>query len=459
MVRLNRTKQLFIICATVALFAGLLAANELNQPAEKVQSVETRSLSADGIITAFTFLLAALTLMATLFGVFIGYTGWKSAREYEKEVAKAQEAAKRAETAAKEAEATVLEIKNKGKEAIKDIGKLQRIIAEQSIPGVQEKDSLEQNLRAVLKKTDKSYEPVQDIQIKEKLAKLRNQAKDSIKKNDPEQAVVYLQEMISLDQDDAIILHALSLVLLVLQRYDEALEKISTSIQKDPKRGSAYFTRVNVLLSWHEKGGPKPNKESIIADLKLAKKFGHVLTLNDKKLFFDLLSDDEYKESIGSYKDEDKSMVHEMFVIRQKTVKILDGVVAKLDTGDNEGALGLIEASIILNEENPTLWLTLGFVLSELKRYEQAIEKITVALKKNSNLGFAYFIRSYIKLKWLQGGGPTPSKDEIVADVKAAAKYGYGPKEYDEKDKALFTGFLGEYEYSKLVASLQEETK
>lgn len=203
----KQMKHLFIIGITILLFAGLLVANEINKSAEKIQSVEMKSLSPDSIITAFTFLLAALTIMATLFGIFIGYMGYKSSKEYEKEVAKAEIAAKQAEQAAKKAEVTVLQIRSKREKATEEIGKLQRIIDEQIHRSLR-KDSLEQNLKAILETTDDLYKPVQDLKTRERLTELRSKAIGSIKKVNPEQTAVYLQEMISLGQDDAIVLHA-----------------------------------------------------------------------------------------------------------------------------------------------------------------------------------------------------------------------------------------------------------
>jgi len=452
-------KHLFVIGVITVLLAGLLTAPEVNQPAEKVQSAKTKPLSSDSIITAFTFLLGALTVMATLFGVFIGYMGWKSGKEYEKEVVRAEGAASRAQIAAKEAEAAVIEIRSKGEKAIKDIGgKLQKVFDGRSLYRVDETGKVEQNLKAVLEKTNKLYKFIGNRQTREKLTELRSKTISILEKGRPKQAAGYLEQMIALDEDDAVIWHALSLILLALERYDEALEKISTSIKKDPKRASAYFTRINALLSWHKKGGPKPSKDSIIGDIRMANKLGYKSDYEDRVQLADFLNDDEYEGLTGYRKEEDRAISDKKLVICEKIGRILDRAIAKLKEGDNQAALGLIEAATIFFEENASLWVAWGIVLSELERYEEGLQKIEVAIKQDLRDGSAYFNRASVKLKWHRVSGPKPTKEEIVEDIKLAAKHGRLPAKYDEEDKVLLSHFLGKAEYDRLISSLKEES-
>jgi len=72
----------------------------------------------DKVISGFSFLLASLAVMATVFGVYIGYTGWRTGKEYEREVVRAKSGAVKAELAADKAEGALADIRERGEKAI-----------------------------------------------------------------------------------------------------------------------------------------------------------------------------------------------------------------------------------------------------------------------------------------------------------------------------------------------------
>lgn len=282
-----KMKHLFIIGITIALFAGLLAANELNQPAEKVQSVETNSLSADGIITAFTFLLGALTVMATLFGIFIGYIGYKSSKEYEKEVARAEQAANRAEMAAKIAESAVGEIRQKGHEAIEEMqakfSKTAEDISSKTKPGEEAPSEKRDKLLQFVDKVDDMY-----------------------KAKNYEGVINSLEAALMFNEDNAGLWHLSAVALLTKQRFQEALEKITTAINKNPNNGFFYDTRSYIKLSWWRIfEGPKPSKNEIIKDVSKAIELGFNPDNATKEELAYFLDNSEYEKLLGKTKEED----------------------------------------------------------------------------------------------------------------------------------------------------------
>lgn len=471
-------KYLLIISVALALFNSIVAA-EVNEPVGEIKSKEIKqadyqntenvvaqedirvisektSDSIDTVIIAFTFLLGALTVMATLFGIFIGYTWWKSSKEYEKEVRRAEDAANRAEVAAREAEGAIGEIRTKGDKAIKDIGgKLRSTIERKLTNSLKHTTETPENLRASLEEAKKPYEVVQETEVKQKLEELRKKAVACLEKNDPKAALRWLRESVALNKDDIRILGSLGLILLGLENFEEALGTISTAIQKNPKYGAAYFWRIQTKLSWQKKGGPNPSKDSIKSDVRMANELGYTPNHQDRTLLADFLTDEEYIQLMGLSKTKDKTLYCERFLIREQFSRIVESAIKKLKNEDLEETLGLLEACTILDENNPNLWVAWALVLGNLKRYEEGLQKMIVAINKNPKDGFSYFARARMNLEWHQNGGVKPNKEEILSDLKEAAKYGHGPEKYEKDDKALLMDFFGKNEYDKLDRKLQ----
>lgn len=280
-------KKLSITIITILLFSALLIAHEVNQPAEKVQSVGTKSLSANGIITAFTFLLTALTIMATLFGIFIGYMGYKSSKEYEKEVARAEKAAERAEEAAKEAEAIIREIRQKGYEVITDIqAKFNKTAEEIGHKIESEKGGLPEK--------------------KNKLLQLIDKIIDMFKDKNYEGAINLTEALLLFDENNGNIWHLFALVLSGSKKFKEALEKIAIAINKDPNNGVFYESRSFIKLGWWRAfKGPKPSKSEIIKDISKAIELGSIPDNTTREDISCFLDDSEYKKLLGKSKEED----------------------------------------------------------------------------------------------------------------------------------------------------------
>lgn len=284
--KLYKMKHLFIIGITILLFAGLLVANEVNKPAGKVQSVETKSLSADGIITAFTFLLAALTIMATLFGIFIGYMGYKSSKEYEKEVARAEQAANRAEMAAKQAESAVGEIRRK---------------AEKTITGIQTefKEAIEDIKVQAKSETKEPTERENKVQGFLEQLRLKGEAGDYEEiARMVESAIVFAEENIEL-------WYAWARALALQRKYEDALIKVNILIGKDPKYGKAYILRGIARLAWALHDHRQPHMDQIIEDLKKATEVGFETKKGTRLFLSKHLTDAEYKEVFRHTKADD----------------------------------------------------------------------------------------------------------------------------------------------------------
>jgi len=283
----KKMKKALTITIIILLFASLLAADEVNQPAEKAQSVETKSLSADSIITAFTFLLAALTIMATLFGIFIGYMGYKSSKEYEKEATRAEEAAKRAEAAALGAEGVIKEIRQKGDKTITGM----ELQYQQMIQSITNQAKLSER---------ESLEP------KEGISEVFNKIGRKFVENDFKGAADIIEGAILFAQENAYLWHVWSLVLYLQNNFEDALNKIDIGIGKNPSSGAAYHMRASIKLDWWSNfGGPKPSKSEVINDIKNAVEYGAEFTRIDKKLLAKFLDNSEYKELFGKTKEED----------------------------------------------------------------------------------------------------------------------------------------------------------
>lgn len=288
---LYKMKHLFIIGVITVLLAGLSNAGEVNQPAEKVQYAETKSLSSDSIITAFTFLLAALTVMATLFGIFIGYIAYKSGKEYEKEVTKAEDAARRAEEAAKNADILVRQIGQKGEETI---------------------SGMQRSFKDTIKNMKVRFEPEEgeptgaDKKLKEFFEKLRvkDDADDYKGIADiVEGAIAFAEENAELWYVELWYVWARALA--IQSKYQDALIKINTTIQKDSKHGRAYFFRGMLRLVWARREQRQPHMSEIIKDLKKSIELGYEVEKDPKESLSNYLTDVEYKDVFDRTKEED----------------------------------------------------------------------------------------------------------------------------------------------------------
>ena len=104
---------LFFLSASYCMAEGKSVAKE---PSEVL--LEKHENEWDKVISGFSFLLASLAVMATVFGVYIGYTGWRTGKEYEREVVRAKSGAVKAELAADKAEGALADIRERGEKAI-----------------------------------------------------------------------------------------------------------------------------------------------------------------------------------------------------------------------------------------------------------------------------------------------------------------------------------------------------
>lgn len=304
-------KYFLIISAAIAFFNSVPVAAEVNEPVAEIESTrtstahfqnaenvkadkETRVISEntaesrDWIITSFTFLLAALTVMATLFGVFIGYIGYKSGKEYEREVNKAEDAAKRAEAAAKDAEAIIGHIRKKGDKTITEM-----------------KTQFEQMFKDI--KSQENIVGEESLILTEKVDRVTQKIADRFVVKDFKGSADIIEGAISFAGENPYLWHLWALVLYLQNKFEDALEKINTAISKDTSSGPAYHMRVSIKLDWwFNLGGPKPSKSEVISDMMKALKYGIKPTITDKNLFAKFLDDDEYKDLFGKTKEEDE---------------------------------------------------------------------------------------------------------------------------------------------------------
>lgn len=303
-------KYFFKIIATVALLNSVLVAAEVNKPTEEIKSKETKIAqfqtandidveadtraksektveSRDWVITAFTFLLAALTVMATLFGIFIGYMGWKSGKEYERELARAEQAAERAEEAAKEADATVHEIRKKGQKTISD---------------------LEDKFTRTAQDISRTIKPEEGApsEIKSKIVQLIIKIERMYEDRNYEGSINLVEAALLFDENNAQLWHLFAIVLSTKRRFQEALKKVDTAISKDPNQGFFYDSRSFIKLCWWRGfKGPRPSKSEVIKDIKKATELGFEIEQSTKEELSYFLRDDEYKELLGTTKEED----------------------------------------------------------------------------------------------------------------------------------------------------------
>lgn len=283
-------KHLFIIGVITVLLAGLSTAGEVNQPAEKVQSAETKSLSSDNIITAFTFLLAALTVMATLFGVFIGYMGYKSSREYEREVGRAEAAARRAEASSEKAHRLLSEIHEK------------RAEADAATIGIKEK--IEEIMRDVSSQT--ISEKTQPSEMKDKAKELIDTIERKIESGDPLGTEALIEAGILFLGDNV---HWWSLWAATLGKqgkWKDALDKATIAITKSPNDGSLYGLRslikaAHVLIS--EKEG---DKAEAVRDMEKAIELGYEPKKSIKQVFAQLLDNSEYNKLFRTAREDNE---------------------------------------------------------------------------------------------------------------------------------------------------------
>lgn len=302
-------KYLFIIIAALALLNSVLVSAEVNEPVVEMKSTEakpsdfqnaenfkaekdTRVISEktvesrDWVITAFTFLLAALTVMATLFGVFIGYMGYKSGKEYEKEVARAEDAAKLAQDGAKKVEEVLRDIQQRG---------------EETITGMQSsfKDTIE-NMKV-------RFEPEEgeptgaDKKLKEFSEKLR--VKDDA--GDYKGIADIVEGAIAFAEENADLWFAWARALALQRKYQDAMIKVNTTIQKDSKHGRAYFFRGMLRLVWARREQRQPHMSEIIKDLKKGIELGYEVEKDPKESLSKYLMDVEYKDVFDRTKEED----------------------------------------------------------------------------------------------------------------------------------------------------------
>jgi tetratricopeptide (TPR) repeat protein len=459
MQKLRKIKYLFIIGTAIILFTSLWAVGDINQAVEKVQSVETKSLSADGIITAFTFLLAALTIMATLFGIFIGYIWYKSSKEYEQEVVKAEQAANRAEAAAKVVDTVLNDIRSRGESTVRDIrSKGEKAINELELYKHGKPQEIVDSKGRLEDVFDKHK--IKDERFGDKGPKYKTRSyfvseiRSRLEKNNIDGALDTIEKMSELYADDARIWYLWAYLLMSSKRYAEAVEKSTLAIDKDPEFGKAYLARVHARLFYYKSRGPKPSTDDIVKDIQMAKKYGVDFTDLDKRLLTNFLNDDDYKELLGCSKEEVKVLQERLNFIGEKTKEVADRIIDKLEEKNYEEAAGLLEASTILVKDHPVFWFVWAIILTELKRYKEALEKTSTAIQKDPTFGPAYFGMAEIKLEWGKNGGPVPYKTEILADVNKALECGY---HLDKDDKRLLAEFLTKSEYNELIVNQKRD--
>lgn len=308
--KLYKMKHLLIVSIAIASFAGMIHASEVNELVEKGQTgemtlsevenpekceveqdkriiSENRGDSRDRAITAFTFLLAALTVMATLFGAFIGYMGYKSSKEYEKEVAKAEDAAKRAEAAAMEAEGFIKEIHKKGHEAIAVMkAKFSRTV---------------QDITRTIKPEEGA-----PSEMKGKISQLVDKIERMYEAKNYQGSIDLVEAALLFDENNAQLWHLFAIVLSTERRFQEALEKVNTAISKDPNQGFFYDSRSYIKLCWRrELKGPTPSKREVVEDIRKAKELGFEIHESTKEELSYFLDYDEYNEFLGATKEED----------------------------------------------------------------------------------------------------------------------------------------------------------
>lgn len=263
-------KYLFIIGTVIALLSVPVDA-EVNEPVEEIKYTEIKQADSqnaqdvvaqedirvisektsgtrDTVIIAFTFLLGALTVMATLFGVFIGYMGYKSGKEYEKEVARAEDAAKLAQDGAKKVEEVLREIQQRGEETI--TGMQSRL-----------KDTIE-NIRGQLE-TEGEEPTGADKKLKEFFDKLS--AKDEA--GDYSGIADMVEGAIAFGKENVKLWYAWARALVIQEKYEDALTKVNTAINKNPGFGRAYYLRGLVRLVWAQHDQRQPHKNEIIEDI------------------------------------------------------------------------------------------------------------------------------------------------------------------------------------------------
>lgn len=302
-------KYLFIIGTVIALLNSVPVDAEVNEPVEEIKSTEIKQADSqnaqdvvaqedirvisektsgtrDTVIIAFTFLLGALTVMATLFGVFIGYMGYKSGKEYEKEVARAEDAAKLAQDSAKKVEAVLRDIQQRG---------------EETIIGMQSsfKDTIE-NMKV-------RFEPEEgeptgaDKKLKEFFVKLF--AKDEA--DDHKGVADTVEGAIAFDEENSELWYIWARALALQKKHQDALIKINTTIQKDSKHGRAYFFRGMLRLVWARREQRQPHMSEIIKDLKKSIELGYEVRKDQKESLSNYLTDVEYKDVFDRTKEED----------------------------------------------------------------------------------------------------------------------------------------------------------
>lgn len=302
-------KYLFIIGTVIALLNSVPVDAEVNEPVVEMKSTEakpsefqnaenfeaekdTRVISEktvesrDWVITAFTFLLAALTVMATLFGVFIGYMGYKSGKEYEKEVARAEDASRLAQEGAKKVEAFLRDIQQRG---------------EETITGMQ--SGLQEAIANIRTRTEHEGGELTDTDKKRNEFFDKLSAKDEA--GDYSGIADMLEGAIAFDQENVKLWYTRARALAMQGKYEDAMIKVNTAINKDPGFGIAYYGRGLMRLNWAQHDQRQPHKSEIIEDIKKATELGYEPEKIYRKFVSENLTDAEYKEAFGRTKEED----------------------------------------------------------------------------------------------------------------------------------------------------------
>ncbi len=198
-----------------------------------------------------------------------------------------------------------------------------------------------------------------------------------LEKGNSEEVLMKAEEMIKLDEKNAIAWVAKGVALGNLVRHDEALEAFSKSTELNPEDAAAWLNKGLALenLERHEEARGAFSKSTKLNPKNASAWFYKGVALGNLG---------RYEEALGAFSKSTKLNP------KNASVWFYKGL-ALGNLGRHDEALGAFSKSTELNPEYATAWFNKGLALRNIGRHDEALEAFSKAIELNPEYALAWF--------------------------------------------------------------------